>query len=162
MFHVFIFFSLLFLNLLYFSDWCRLKKIDRIDEDVLQSFFSIYSILFFQSFQSFFSILFSQSIQSCFFNLINLSSQSFQSCLLNLINNHFLVCLYLVMDVSSVYIFIRRWFTLLDNQSFFCSVFYKSYLTGWTLIYYDFFATDLQIFADYLHRFFPKNNQRLF
>ena len=93
--------------------------------------FSIYSILFFQSFLSCFlnlinlvfsilSILFSQSYQSCFLNLINLVfsilsilfSQSYQSCFLNLTQscflnlkyNHSLVCLYLVVDVSSVYI----------------------------------------------------------
>ena len=44
---------------------------------------------------------------------------------------------------------LRRWFTLLDNQSFFCSVFYKSYLTGLTRIGNDLFSLTL-IYADCL------------
>ena len=84
--------------------------------------FSILSILFSQSFLScllnlfnlvfsILSILFSQSSQSCFLNLFNLFSISPLN--LNLKYNHSLVCLYIVVNVSSVYIFVRRWFTLI-------------------------------------------------
>jgi len=73
-----------------------------------------------------FSILFSQSFQSCLINLFNLSFQSFLTLtsFLNLKYNHSLVCLYIVVDVSSVYIYwfqVSRLFKRV--QKVYCSTF---------------------------------------